>query len=218
MRSTSRVVLCAAFAAGPLLLAAGCGEQADGARTTLVDIQPTSYVLQDPVTTTTTTTTVPGAAPEGGADGEISPVEQQYTIQSGDAIFKIANMFGIEPQALVDYNGWEDGFDHFLLPGTVILIPPNAKIVTAGSGGGSGGSGGGGESDPADEAADPGDSAPASGCLHTIVAGENPSKVADKYGITLDQLRAANANNSAINTFVVGQQLLITPEGKCPDQ
>lgn len=216
MRSTSRVVLCAAFAAGPLLLATGCGEQADGARTTLVDIQPTSYVLQDPVTTTTTTTTVPGAAPEGGAEGEISPVEQQYTIQGGDAIFKIANLFGIEPQALVDYNGWEDGFDHFLLPGTVILIPPNAKIPAAG-GGSDSGSEGDAEADPADDAADQGDSAPASGCLHTIEAGENPTKVADKYGITLDQLRAANANNAAINSFVAGQQLLIPPEGDCPD-
>lgn len=215
MRSSSRVALCAAFAIGPVLLASGCGEQAEGARTTLVDIQPTSYVLQDPVTTTTTTSTLPTDSNGGGAaaEGEISPVEQQYTIQGGDNQSKIATLFGITIQQLQDYNGWTDGNEHLLLPGTVILIPPNAKLVVFNTDGTPAGSG---SDEEEDDAADAGDTAPPSGCLHTIESGENPSKVADKYEITLDQLRAANANNAAINSFVVGQQLLIPPEGNCP--
>lgn len=210
MRSTSRLALCAAFAAGPLLLAAGCGEQADGARTTLVDIQPTSYVLQDPVTTTTTTSTLPTDAPAAGAEGEISPVEQQYTIQGGDNQSKIANLFGITIQQLQDYNGWTDGNDHLLLAGDVILIPPNSKIPpqTAADEGEATAD----ESDAAD------DGTPEAGCLHTIESGDNPTRVSEKYGITTEQLAAANASNGAYQSFPIGAQLMIPPEGDCPDE
>ena len=51
-------------------------------------------------------------------------------------------------------------------------------------------------------------------CEHTIVAGENPSKVATKYGITVDELRAANPGG-VMDTFLVGAVLNIPSNGTC---
>ena len=197
MQIRPHAVILGVFGVGPLLLAAGCGGAATGARTTLANIQGSNYVTIEPVTTTTTipvpTTLVPG----------VSPTSQTYTIQSGDTIFKIATSFGIEPNALIEYNSWTEGLDHLLLPGDAVQIPPGATTAGATVGG--------------DTGAEQGDSAPFNtadtDCSHTIVAGDNPSKVAAKYDITIDELQAANAGNPVYKSFLIGSQLRIPAAG-----
>lgn len=204
MPVSSRPHVLAATAVGALVLLAGCGNDASGARTTLVPVQPSSYVVQEPVPTTTTTTTIAQAAPE---EGQISTVEQSYEIKPNDNLSKIASLFEVGMQDICNYNEWTDCIDppHLLLPGDTIKIPPNALVPGTGSGG------------TGDEVASP-DAEPEvteapQGCSHTIEAGENPTRVADKYEITVEQLREANPG--VIDTFIVGQTLVIPAGGAC---
>ncbi len=199
MKFKSSALVFAAFGVGPLLLAAGCGDSSgDGAGSVLTPIQPSSYVTIEPATTTSTST-IPV-----DPTGSISPVEQTYTVVTGDSLSKIAERFDITTEALINYNGWPEGTNHLLLPGDVVLIPPNTPVLGAGS----------------PEPSDPGPGTPdepdeATGCTHTISAGENPTKVASKYGLTYDQLQAANPFMDFTTTFVVGDVLTIPPEGNC---
>jgi len=205
MQFKTSALVFAAFGVGPLLLAAGCGDSSgDGAGSLLTPIQPSSYVTIEPATTTTTTT-IPFVA--GGEAGEISPVEQTYIVVAGDNLFKIATLYDITVDVLVNYNGWTDGTDHLLLAGDAVLIPPNSLIP--GTGTGSSGAGDSDATSPGDDGDDGG------GCTHTISAGENPTKVANMYDLTYDQLQAANPFMDFSTTFVVGDVLTIPAEGNC---
>jgi LysM repeat protein len=207
MQITPRAVIMAAFGVGPLLMAAGCGgTSATGAQATMARIQPTSFVELPPATTTTTTTL---SAEQIELSG-ISPVEQIYTIQRGDSISRIASVHDITMEQLVNYNSWSDGLNHFLVVGESVKIPPGAKIPGSTSASDSSSSSGDtGGDDASDEDESSGD-----GCTHTIVQGENPSKVANKYDITVDELRAANPGG-VMDSFLIGATLTIPPNGSC---
>jgi LysM repeat protein len=206
MDPRARALVVAAFAAGPLLLVAGCGDStASGSRSTLTPIQGSSYVTIVPATTTTTTT----LAPEQIAATGISPTEQTYTVQGGDSISRIASIHDITMDVLVNYNGWTDGLNHFLGVGDTVLIPPGSKIPGAAPAS-SGDEVATGNDTTAEEPAATGE-----GCQHTIVEGDNPTRVAAKYGITVDELANANLNNPVWNTFLIGSQLTIPPGGDC---
>lgn len=68
-----------------------------------------------------TTTTIAGR----------SAVEQEHTIRSGDSLASIADLYGITIEQLINYNQFDDGADHVLLPGDRLLVPP-AALVPAG--------------------------------------------------------------------------------------
>jgi LysM repeat protein len=199
MKVQPRSLAFAVFGIGPLLLAAGCGSTATGSRTTLAAIQPSSYVTIVPVTTTTT---IP--VPTTIADGT-SADAQVYTVAGGDSVFKIASLFNVPPDTLASFNMWPEGTAHSLFVGDIVNIPPGASLPGASSGQVAGGQTG---SDP--------EGTPAGvGCQHTIVLNENPSRVANKYEITVDELRSANASSNVVSTFVVGQVLNIPANGNC---
>ena len=205
MYSPPRALAAAALGVIPLLLAAGCGSTSgEGARATITPIQGSSYVTIQPATTTTSTT----IALDSLEAGQVSPVEQTYTVVAGDSLSKIASLYDITVDVLVNYNGWTDGASHLILPGDEILIPPNTPV------GGSTTASGGGDSGSTDTGSSGDDeTASGDGCQHTIVAGDNPTRVARKYDITVDELAAANANNAVYQTFLIGSQLTIPPGG-----
>lgn len=208
MRLHQRGILLATFGVGPLLLVAGCGGDAEGARSTLVPVQETSYVLKDPVTTTTTApTTVP--AGEGVSTGE-----QVYTVVSGDSVYRIAGLYDVDPEVLASYNSWSEGIQHPLQIGDAVKIPPGSKTPGAADAA---------TDETGDEAttdgttADDSDDAPAPegvACTHTIVEGEFPNKVARQYDISVDELRAANPGG-VMDTFLIGAELNIPENGNC---
>jgi LysM repeat protein len=209
MRFSPRTVAFAALALTPCALLTSCGDDAEGARTTLGTVQTTSYVVEPPVTTTTTTTLAPDVPA-----GQVDPNEQQYTVQAGDSVYKIARMFGLTPDALANYNSWPEGIAHPLFQGDIVKIPPNSQVPSqtpatqAPSGGSTGGGSTGGGSTQT--------SAPSgAGCTHTVEAGDNPTRVAKKYNITVDELAAANAGNPAYQNFLIGSQLSIPANGTC---
>jgi LysM repeat protein len=208
-----RTLAFAALAASPVLALTGCGDDAEGARTTLGTVQTTSYVVEEPVTTTTTTTLAPDVP-----GGQVDPNEQTHIVQSGDSVYKIASTYGITPEALVNYNSWTEGINHPLFQGDQVKIPPGSQVpsATPDSGGGDTGGGdtGGGDTGGGDTSTE---TTPPSGtgCTHTVVAGDNPTRVANQYGITIDELAAANAGNPAYQNFLIGSQLSIPANGDC---
>lgn len=211
MKITSRAAIYAAFGVGPLLLAAGCGgENGTAAEGTLARIQPTSFVEVAPATTTTTT-----VAPTDTTPGRI-PGEQQYTIRGGDTLGRIASRYDITLDQLIAYNQFANGSNQLILPGDVIKIPPgasNPSAVEEAAGSGDTGGDTGASGDTSDDSSDT--ASDGEGCSHTIAAGEFPNKVARQYGITYEQLQAANPSMDMTTTFVVGDTVKIPPEGDC---
>jgi LysM repeat protein len=111
------------FGALAVLGAAACGSGGGtGAApaSTLKIGTPSYQTLLPQVTSTLPSPTVPGQP------GAVVPGSQTYTVKSGDIMVRIAKAYCITAQAIVDYNGWEDGFNHFLTPGATINIPPGA--------------------------------------------------------------------------------------------
>ncbi len=83
-----------------------------------------------PTTTTTTTTTMTTTFEDR------VPYEQEYTIQPGDSLASISQLYGITLEQLVNYNEFADGVDHLLIPGERLLLPPNAFVIYGEPGGG----------------------------------------------------------------------------------
>ena len=54
--------------------------------------------------------------------------EQEYTVQSGDNLAKIADRFRMSVEIIINYNEWSDGSNHLLVPGETVLIPPGGAI------------------------------------------------------------------------------------------
>jgi hypothetical protein len=94
-----RVALVPLLAATALL--AACGGDDAQSTGTLVDLQPSSYVVREPATTTTSIAT-DGSVPVD-EEGR-SPVEQTYEIVSGDYPLRLAERYCITVEQLVNYN------------------------------------------------------------------------------------------------------------------
>ena len=66
---------------------------------------------------------------------------------------------------------------------------------------------------PAAEAPAPVEPAPAQDVIHTVVAGDTLGSLATQYGISAEQIAAAN-NITLVDTLDIGQQLLIPLSGQ----
>ncbi len=100
-------------------------------------VDETPQVETDPVVTEPLDAVpVVEAAPivEAPPAPEPLPVQGSYTIVSGDTISRIAGMFGISSQTLLDANGLE--WSSVIYPGDILVIP-GADVVPASGGGGS---------------------------------------------------------------------------------
>ncbi len=230
MAGSPRSLVVTALAGASLLLLAGCGEDASGAQSTLGTVATTSYVVEPPVATTAPPPTA-APTPGAGAEGQVSPTEQIYTVVGGDSVYRIAELHGIGPDVLANYNSWAEGINHPLQVGDQVKIPPDSQIPGTGTADTSSSAGStdtsadtdtspdtGGDTadDTADDTESSTESTDATGvaCEHTIASGENPSKVANQYDITVDELIAANPGG-VMDTFLVGAKLNIPGNGNC---
>jgi LysM repeat protein len=190
-RTVSRVLLVAA-----LPLASCGGEATDQALGTVFTVAPTTYAVIDPPTTTTTsTTTLPPLPDVAGVDASTGT----YTVSGGDSVYAIANKFGLTPEQLAAINGWADGIGHTILPGDVISVVAGASAPAA-------------PADPAapaggDQPVATGTDAPQAGCptTYTITASDTTRiKVASRFGITYQEMDAANAGTPGYGNFLIG--------------
>lgn len=216
-----------------LVAVSGCDDGSGEASTvTTATVEPSSYVSKPPATTTTTIDIAdaePGQRIEQG---------QEYTIQSGDYPLKIAEMYGVELEELMNYNEWADDSD-FPYAGTTIRIPPGGVVP-------------GGE--PGDEAppttplagadfvtttpsADPDGSSDVEGSAtstdasgsvtdtelgdncgegtYTIEAGDYPLGVAEKFDVEPQALDQANQATPSYGMFYPGLEIVIPAKSDC---
>lgn len=205
-----RASLATLFGAGCLLLAGCGGDSGAEAREPLTPVQPTSYVTIEPETTVTTVPAAQTTVPPGGA---VVATEQIHTIQAGDSLSKIAGLYGITLDQLLQYNTIT--IDHFLGVGETLKIPPGAKAPGAAATADTSGTADTGDTTasvttPSDETEPAGE-----GCTHTIQAGDNPTRVAEQYDISVQVLEQANAGNPAYQNFLVGETLNIPSGADC---
>lgn len=109
------------------------------------------------------------------------------TIQSGDSLDVIADLYGVSVDALLSSNGLETSL---LYPGDVIRVP----YVEA--------RGGVREAAPVP---------PPGFRLHELAPGESVSAVMARYGLTLEALVGANPEISSLDRLPAGLELLIPP-------
>lgn len=185
-------IISGALALSGTMSLAGCATADEASSATVAAIQPTSYVVKELVTTTTTTTTLPPTTIPGMIYESYS-----HTITQGDNPSVLADRYSISLQQLNEANATNPDYSSFPIGGTVI-IPPGAMLPT-----GAGIATGGGQT--------------ATGCTsqeHVVVEGDNPTVVANKYQISVEDLARANATNGVYQSFILGGTLVI-PVGDC---
>lgn len=201
---------------GPALIGAvvlsSCGGGDSGATQSTIDLSAasTAFVVRPPATTEPPTDTLAEGDPDAIVEGT-----QEYTVQSGDAPYVLVTRFGISLEDLLGVNEWTDP-SQFPFPGTVILIPPGAKSVTAAPA----------ATDSGDTSTDVANSAPPTETIpdagdncsqgtYTIVEGDYLGKVASNFDVTVDALDAANASTPGYSSFYPGLEIVIPAKADC---
>jgi len=201
---------------GPALIGAvvlsSCGGGESGATQSTIDLSAasTAFVVRPPATTEPPTDTLADGDPDAIVEGI-----QEYTVQSGDAPYVLVTRFGISLEDLLGVNEWTDP-SQFPFPGTVILIPPGAKSVTAATSTADSGdtsTDSGTDAAPTETIPDAGDNC--SQGTYAIVEGDYLGKVASKFDVTVDALNAANASTPGYSSFYVGLEIVIPAKSDC---
>ena len=194
----------------------GCGATSTDTLTSPSTVAPTDYrTLPPPTTTIPPTTTAPLQA------GDVIPGESTYVVAEGDYPFVVADRFAIDFDAFIAINGWT--VDNGVVPqwpsvGTTIKIPagavvpddpdqagrltPSATTSTLVPPDGSGV-----PSSDGSDAPEAGTTiaATASECdTYKVASGDYPTRVAERLGVTVDELDSANANTKGYDVFYVG--------------
>jgi LysM repeat protein len=210
-----RVAHLLAVAAVPVFIVACGGSDSSGPSTTQVNVTPgTAFATIPPPTTATT---VPGGGPSTTA-GQLT-----YTVAAGDIPITVAKRFGVTVEALNAANAGTAGYNQFYV-GLAIIIPAGgtggsaAPASTAPGGtattapGSSSGSGTTTATTTGGATTAPGSTTAGGQCpgKYKITAEDTSRiKVAQKFGITVEALDAANSATSGYNAFYPGLEIVI---------
>ncbi len=140
-----------------------------------------------------TATSVPSASPKPSpfptATVEL-PGVITYTVQEGDTLWGIAYRFGITTDALKAANEDKIGEGDVIYPDSVLIIPSIETLPAL-----------------------PTSTPPSEGeaIVHIVQAGEVLSTIAEQYGVTVEEIEAANGLTS--DEIWVGQALVIPTSG-----
>ena len=166
-----------------------CGEGQSAAATTQLNLGAPAYA-----TLAVTQSTLPASTTIPPLPGQRVSVTQTYQILYGDSLLRIADIYSITADLIAQANGWVDGTAHVIFPGDVITIPAGAivpyptttTIPTA-----------------------PPTTEPCVREKYTVQSGDSPSRVANKFDVTLQELGAANTKTQGYRSFVVGIEINI---------
>ncbi|KXS08391.1 muramidase [Enterococcus faecium] len=120
----------------------------------------------------------------------------KYTVQSGDSVWKISNDHGITMAQLIQWNNIQNNF-----------IYPGQQLTVSNSGSTNSTSGNTGSSTNTNNSSSVNTGSSSSQGTYTVKAGESVWSVANKNGITMDQL--IEWNNIKNNFIYPGQQLIV---------
>ena len=186
-------VLLPALCVAVIVLALACGEEkTKGGGGT--------QGLTDPRTVATAT---PWATPpplvyaeegEGGSTGPVEPAGGTYTVQADDTLYDIAERFGVSVEALMEANEITDAAS--LSIGQKLVIPGQESGETPEETPG-----------PEEEASTATPTTTAEGA-YIVQEGDYPSSIAEKFGISVEELMEANDITDP-TSLVVGQELII---------
>ncbi|MFK8022802.1 MAG: LysM peptidoglycan-binding domain-containing protein [Ilumatobacter sp.] len=217
VRTTHRIA-----AVGAPLLAAALVLGACGGSDTDAESRPTIELTagETAFVTIAPASTIPEAA-QTPDDETTEPGITEYTIQAGDFPLGVADKFGASLEDIAALNGWTNclvtGCPEFPGPGTTIIVPGSAAVAPS--------------NDTTEVAAETdteevvegetgeaipepaGDTCEAGS--YTIEAGDFEGRVADKFDITVDELRAANAQTANYSVFFVGLDIVIPARDNC---
>lgn len=127
-----------------------------------------------------------------------------YTVQSGDSVWLIANKYGISMDQLIQWNGIQN---NFIYPGQKLVI----KQAASGSGTATTPNNNTSNNATNNNASNSSTSKPAEGSKYTVQSGDSVWAIANKHGISMDQLIQWNGIQ---NNFVYpGQQLIVKNGG-----
>lgn len=187
MRPRSAFVLAPAVLLGVAVAACG-GSGDEGEPSALAGIATATApaTLPEPI--------LLGGAPEQPGDGSI------YEVRDGDSLSAIAERFGTTVEALVEANAIADPTQ--LEVGQVLVLPGGPGEVL------------GATPAAATPTVAPGPTAaptvPAGETTYTVLANDNAATIAETYGITLDELAAANNTTiDDLRSLDVGVELII---------
>ena len=157
------------------------------------------------------TATAPNPLPEPLIVGEVSPVPEgfSYTVQANDSPSSIATQFGVTAEAIMAANGIVD--PTALVVGQVLIIP-------------------GGDGEPVEDVlgttveptstpestpeATP-DVDPGEQTVYIVQEGDIPETIAAQFGITAEELMAANGITDP-TSLEIGQELIIPNPAATP--
>lgn len=124
----------------------------------------------------------------GGAAAGTPPTAARglYTVRPGDSLYLIANRYGV---TVDDIKGWNGRRSNTIHPGDKLVVYSSALTAEAAGGDGV-----------------------TSVQRYTVSRGDSPSEIAQRYGVGLDALLAANGLNRRSNIYP-GDELLI-PGGR----
>lgn len=169
---------------------AACGT-ASGTQSgaTVVNLGTTNWATIP--TVVPTTATVPASTlPLTPGSKTTSVIE--YELKAGDNPTTVASFYGVTLQELNEVNASTSGYDIFFV-GLKIKIPVGATIPVEGTGPGA--------TVPPVEIELCGE--------YTLVAGDFPKIVADKFKVTVKALDAANEDTNGYGGFIVGTKINI---------
>jgi murein DD-endopeptidase MepM/ murein hydrolase activator NlpD len=142
-------------------------------------------------------TLAPSTAATAAATSAEAEETMIYTVASGDSPYGIARRFGIRVKTLMDLNDISD--PGHLRPGQVLLLSAAATPPPA----------------TTPKATAPAKAAAAESTTHVVEQGENPYRVARRFGISVNALMTVNHITDPGN-LRVGQQLVIPPPDTTP--
>jgi N-acetylmuramoyl-L-alanine amidase len=147
-----------------------------------------------------TGTTAPTTSPTATST---TSTTKKYTVKSGDTVSRIAAKYGVSTQSVLTLN--KLSWSSIIRPGQVLIVKKGSSTTstgssgsgsgssgsgTSGSGSGGGSSSGGGTTTPP---ADPPTTTPVVNGSYVIKSGDTLSKIAAKFGVTVQSLLTANS-------------------------
>jgi N-acetylmuramoyl-L-alanine amidase len=147
-----------------------------------------------------TGTTAPTTSPTATST---TSTTKKYTVKSGDTVSRIAAKYGVSTQSVLTLN--KLSWSSIIRPGQVLIVKKGSSTTstgssgsgsgssgsgTSGSGTGGGSSSGGGTTTPP---ADPPTTTPVVNGSYVIKSGDTLSKIAAKFGVTVQSLLTANS-------------------------